>query len=346
MTAGPTQTRNGNRRRTIGALVIGACVALASFMLFGLGEAPGNGATIGEKIAVLRADRASLQARADGEARVGLLQAFRVAGLLTDDLAARYESDTERLFDRLPAVRREPFAEVDRLNAAIKDALDRPGVGARRAAGKVAEEATARLDQLAGQDSAPLVLAYTPRFVPPRRATGELTLAPGAPGASRAPPRQGELRLDPSPSPSAGGGATPSTAPTVPRYSPDFAAPRGDDPLVEVEIVGTLLATAGGPPPVLAIGSWRGEATIAPERLRFAVPRSAFANDAARTTFAAGSLIVRRGARTSTFQLLFTVLPDRPGSFALDQRVRTTEVESNTRVSPEILARAPAGETR
>jgi hypothetical protein len=344
MTAGPTQTRNGNRLRTIGALVAVACVALASFMVFGLGDPPGNGATIGEKVAVLRADRASLQARADGEARVGLLQAFRVAGLLIDGLAVRYESDVERLFDRLPAVRREPFAEVDRLNAAIKDALDRPGVGSRSAAGKAAEQANVRLEQLAGQDHAPLVLSYAPRFVPPRRATGELTLAPGAPGASGAPPRQGELRL--SPPPSASGGAAPSTVPTVPRYSPDFAAPRGDDPLVEVEVVGTLLAAAGGPPPVLAIGSWRSEATVAPERLRFSVPRSAFANDAARTTFAAASLIVRRGARTSTFQLLFTVLPDRPGSFALDQRVRTTEVESNTLVSPEILARAPAGETR
>ena len=46
------------------------------------------------------------------------------------------------------------------------------------------------------------------------------------------------------------------------------------------------------------------------------------------------------------FQLLFTVLPDRPGSFAFDQRMRTTTLESNTLVSPEILSRAPAGETR
>ena len=50
--------------------------------------------------------------------------------------------------------------------------------------------------------------------------------------------------------------------------------------------------------------------------------------------------------RTVSFQLLFTVLPDRPGSFAFDQRVRTTTVKSNTLVSPEILSRAPAGETR
>jgi hypothetical protein len=58
------------------------------------------------------------------------------------------------------------------------------------------------------------------------------------------------------------------------------------------------------------------------------------------------TLSIRGAARASTFQLLFTVLPDRPGSFALDQRVRTTTLESNTLVSPEILSRAPAGETR
>jgi hypothetical protein len=45
-------------------------------------------------------------------------------------------------------------------------------------------------------------------------------------------------------------------------------------------------------------------------------------------------------------ELLFVVLPDRPGSFALDQKARTMVPESNTLVSPEILTRAPAGETR
>ncbi|MDI1286313.1 MAG: hypothetical protein PSV46_18145 [Reyranella sp.] len=338
MTAGPKQTRSGNRLRAIGAVVAVLAVSAALFMVFGRSETPGNSATIGEKLAVLRAERASLQARSDGEARVGLLQAFRVAGLLTDALAARYAPEAERGFDRLPAARHQPFAELDRLNAAIRDALDRPGDGARHAAGKAAAQATVRLEQIAGLDDAPLVLSYTPRFVPPRRATGELTLTPGASGS---PPPEGMLRLQ---VPPARGATAPSTVPTVPRYAPDFAGSREDDPVVEVEIVGVLLTS--GPPPVLAIGNWRGEATMAPERLRFSVPRSAFANDAARTTFAAGSLLVRRGSRTAAFQLLFTVLPDRPGSFALDQRVSTVELEANTLVSPEILARAPAGETR
>ena len=341
MTAGPKQIRSSNRLRMIGALALVLCAAGALLVLFGRTEAPENGATIGEKLAALRAERASLQARADGEARVGLLPAFRVASRLTDALAARYDSDAERVFDKLPAVRHQLFVEADRLNAAIRDALDRPGDGARGAAGKAAEQATGRLEQMAGLDDAPLVLAYTPRFVPPRRATGELTLAPGT---SASPPREGVLRLN-MPAP-ASGSTAPSTVPTVPRYAPDFATSGGDDPVVEVEVVGILLTSGSGPAPILAIGGWRGEAIVTPERLRFSVPRSAFANDVARTTFSSGSLIVRRGSRTVTFQLLFTVLPDRPGSFALDQRVRTTELESNTLVSPEILARAPAGETR
>jgi len=45
-------------------------------------------------------------------------------------------------------------------------------------------------------------------------------------------------------------------------------------------------------------------------------------------------------------ELLFVVLPDRPGSFAFDQKVRTSAPESNTLVSPEILVRAPASENR
>ena len=99
-------------------------------------------------------------------------------------------------------------------------------------------------------------------------------------------------------------------------------------------------------PPTLAIGSWRGQATVLAERLRFVVPRSAFITDARRTSFAAGTLSLRRGPRSIAFQLLFTVLPDRPGSFAFDQKVRTTTLESNTLESPEILSRAAVGETR
>ncbi|TAJ24024.1 MAG: hypothetical protein EPO67_24245 [Reyranella sp.] len=203
----------------------------------------------------------------------------------------------------------------------------------------MADRVGGELERLAAFDDSPIVLAYTPSFVLPRRATGELTLAPGAPSS---PPPDSALRLEPRPA-QAGGGAAP---PTVPRYAPAFAGPGEDDPAVEIEIVGLRLVSAGGPPPVLSIGTWRGEAAITPERLRFSVPRGAFPTDAARASFTSGSLAVRHASRTTTFQLLFTVLPDKPGSFALDQRVRTTVSESNTLVSPEILSRAPGGETR
>jgi hypothetical protein len=334
-------------RRTVaaGALLFGVALAMGVYLLAREDE-PAMGPTVGEKIATLVTDRASLQARADGEARIALLPAYRVASLLTDALVARSEGEEERAFDRLPAFRLKAIAELDALNAALADSLARPGDGARRAANKAAERATGELDRLAGLDNAPLVLSFTPRFVPPRRAAGELTLSPGA---SSARPQDDALRLGRPSAPSdSGREAAPQSpgAPTVPRYAPDFAAARDDDPPVQVEIVGLRLAAANGPPPMLAVGAWRGMATVAPGRLRFAVPRGAFTTDAARTVFAAATLSVRSPARTATFRLLFTVLPDRPGAFALDQRVQTTTLEMKTLVSPEILARAPAGETR
>lgn len=323
-------------RRVLGVLVVVAFVAAAAVFAVVREEMPASGPTVEEKIAVLRTERASLQARADSEARIGLLSDFRTASLLFDALAVRSDSDSDRAFDQLPAFRRQAFGEIDALNAALKEALDRPGEGARLAAHKAALPAAARLERLAAE-AAPLILSYTPRFVPPRRATGELTLAPGAPGAAP----QGALRLD-----SPGGPTSQSTAQAVPRYAPDFTASGDDDPPLQIEIVGSHLASAGRPPPVLSIGAWRGQATVTPERLRFAVPRAAFPTDARRTSFAAATLSLRRGSRTVLFQLLFTVLPDRPGSFAFDQRVVTTTLESNTLVSPEILSRAPPGETR
>ena len=341
MAAASRPTDDARRvRRALAAVAVAGLVLAAVVFAVMREEAPASGPTVDEKIAILRTERASLQARADSEARIGLLPAFRTAGLLLDALAVRSESDGDRAFDLLPAFRRQAFSELDALNGALKDALDRPSEGARLAAHKAAARAAAQLDRLAADD-APLILSYTPRFVPPRRATGELTLAPSAPNAAPGPAPQGALRLD-----TPGGPTANPAVQAVPRYAPDFAAAGDDDPPLQIEIVGSHLASAGGPPPVLSIGAWRGQATVAPERLRFAVPRAAFATDARRTSFAAAALSIRRGSRTVLFQLLFTVLPDRPGSFAFDQRVRTTTLESNTLVSPEILSRAPAGETR
>ena len=327
-------------RRALGVVAVAALVAAAVAFAVMREEVPANGPTIDEKMAVLRAERASLQARADGEARIGLLPAFRTAGLLLDALAVRTEADGERALDRLPAFRRQAFNELEALNGALEDALERPGEGARLAAHKATAGATALLDRLAA-DHAPLILSYTPRFVPPRRATGELTLDPRTPNAAPETAAQGALRLD------APGRPTPDQAVrAVPRYAPDFTMAGDDDPPLQIEIIGSHLASAAAPLPVLSIGAWRGQATVTPERLRFSVPRTAFATDARRTSFAAAVLSIRRGSRTLLFQLLFTVLPDRPGSFAFDQRVVTTTRESNTLVSPEILSRAPTGETR
>ncbi|MBS0549519.1 MAG: hypothetical protein JSR24_17330 [Proteobacteria bacterium] len=293
---------------------------------------------MGERLSALRAERAALQARADGEARIGLLRPFRVASLLADALAARGEAERERVFDRLPSDRRQAFAAADALNAALKDALGRPGAGTRQLAIAAAGPAREALERLANAGDFPLVLQFTPRFVPPRRATGELTLAPGAPAA---PPSGSDVPLGT-------GGAAAGTAvvPTVPRYAPAFAATNEDDPAVPIEIVGLRLGQDGSAPPTLTVGAWRGEATVTPERLRFAVPRAAFATEAARTTFVTATLALRRDGRTATFDLVFTVLPDRPGSFALDQKIRTTVPESRTLVSPEILARGGPGEAR
>jgi hypothetical protein len=328
-------------RRLIWASAAAAvlCAALvAGATLLEHQDATGSGPTEGEKIAMLKAEGARLQARAGAEARIALLPAFRIAALLTDALAARADGDGGRAFERLPSNRRQAFADLDALNAALRDAAAQPGEGAQRAALAVASAARASLERLAGADEMPLVLQFTPRFVPPRRATGDLTLAPNS--ATKAAP-DADLRLEP--------GGKPSVAPappTVPRYAPAFAASGESDPPVQVDIAGLHLSQDGAPAPVLAIGTWRGQATIGPEGLHFAVPRDAVPTDTVRTTFASALLTFRRGSRTIAMELLFVVLPDRPGSFALDQRVRTTVAESNTLVSPEILARAPAGETR
>ncbi len=332
-------TAGGRRLSWILAAAAVLCAALAvGATLLERNEVIGPGQTEGEKIAMIKAERARLQARADAEARIALLPAFRIATLLTDALAVRASSEDERTVDRMPATRRQAFGDLDALNAALRDAVSRPGEGARQVAGTAAERARAALERLAGIDELPLVLQFTPRFVPPRRATGDLTLTPRA--AEPAAP-EGSLRLGP-----VGKANVEPAPPTVPRYAPTFAASGEYDPPVQVEVVGLHLSPDGAPPPVLAVGSWRGQATVAPERLRFSVPRDAFVSDAVRTTFATGLLTFRRGSRGLVVELLFVVLPDRPGSFALDQKVRTMVPEANTLVSPEILVRAPAGGTR
>jgi hypothetical protein len=325
------------RRRRIAAIAVAAGVAVlaVTYLVAGEKTAPG-GLTVGEKLSALDARRAALQARADGEARIDLVTAFRIGGLLSDALAVRHDDERERTFDTLPAPQRKVFADAAALDHALEEALDRASDGARAAARAAIRPAQAALDRLAG-DGRPLVLQYGPRFVPPRRAAGELRLAPRA----AAPIAAGTaLPMD-------GGTAAPDRPPlpVTPRYAPAFAAPPADDPPVEVEVAAVGF-DEGGRAPVLSIGSWRGEARVTPLRLHFTVPRSAFATDVARTAFVSGTLAVRHASRTETFRLLFVVLPDHPGSFAFDQRVETTVPEADTLVSPEILARGAVGETK
>ncbi len=321
--------------------ILGACLALgtagASVMLVPGRQAVDPGApTVGEKLAALKAERATLLARAGGEARVSLIVPLRTASLLTDALAVRGEQVSERTLERQPAPWRQALADVDALNVILREAVERRGTGTSRLAKAASDKAQASLEQLAGGDEHPLVLGFAPRFVAPRLARGELSLLPAAPEAI---PQVDSVQLG-----SASRRPDSAAAPTVPRYAPAFAPLHDDEPPVEVEIVGLRLAA--GVAPVLAIGTWRGEAVIAPERLRFSVPRSAFTTDATRTTLVTGMLVVRRDARTTVFDLPFVVLPDRPGAVALDQKVRTVVPEANTLVSPEILARAGAGESR
>ena len=130
----------------------------------------------------------------------------------------RYDADGERILASLPAVGQSAFNQAATFNATIKEALDRPGEGARLAVQTAALDARAALERLAEGDDTPFVLAITPRFVPPRRGAAELTLAPRPPPVL---PEDRVLRLD-APRPPGGG----TTGAVMPRYVPDLSLPR------------------------------------------------------------------------------------------------------------------------
>jgi hypothetical protein len=310
-----------------------AALALMAALLACAGAALGGEPSVDERLVRLRSERTVLQVRADDAERVALLTPLRTAGLLTDALSLRLTADN-RPVEQLPAPRRQALAALVALNEALGEALANPGEGTRTLARETAERAGKALEALASDDQ-PLVLQVAPRVVPPRRGEAELVLV------AREPPTLADDAALHLKFAAARGGE--STA-TVVRYVPDIGVTSEADPAVEIEIVGLRLA--GDAPPTLTVGAWRGEARMAPERLHFSVPRSAFAGDAARAGFASGLLALRRDGRLVTFELPFLVLPDQPGSVALDEKVRHIVPESNTLMSPEIMVRAGAGETR
>src|SRR5687767_4823288 len=106
MAAASRSTADARRvRRALAVVAVAGLVVAAVIFALMREEAPAGGPTVDEKIAILRTERASLQGRADSEARIGLLPDFRTAGLLLDALLVRSDSDGDRAFDLLPAFR-------------------------------------------------------------------------------------------------------------------------------------------------------------------------------------------------------------------------------------------------
>lgn len=314
-----------------------ALLALLATLLALAPTARAGEPTVDERLVRLRSAQAGLQARADGEGRLGLLASLRTGGLLADALALRLSLDSGRTLDALPAPRRQAYAALADLADALEEAMSRPGEGARTLARAAGDRAAKALDGLAPTDDLPLVLQVTPKVVPPRRDGGDLLLAPPDVAVL---PADSKLTIR-----FAASAKRQPLAPVVPLYAPAFVTAGEPDPPVEIEIAGAHLKSDSDPP-TLAVGDWRGEATIAPERLRFTVPRSAFGVSATRSMLATATLALRRDGRMMTFELPFLMLPDRPGSVALDQQVRWMVPESNTLMSPEIMVRAATGETR
>ncbi|HEY4169219.1 MAG TPA: hypothetical protein VGM96_20680 [Reyranella sp.] len=298
--------------------------------------------TVDERLARLSTQQAGLQARADGEGRLGLLSALRIGGLLADALAVRLPLDSGQPLDALPAPRRQAYLALGELADALEEAMSRPGGGPRVVAREAGDRAAKALDGLAPTDGLPLVLRVTPRVVPPRRDGGDLLLAPPDVAVL---PADSTLAIHFVAAAKEPVARREAMTPVVPVYAPAFVTAGEPDPPVEIEIAGVHLKSDSDPP-TLAVGDWRGEATVAPERLHFTVPRSAFGLSATRSALSVGTLALRRAGRVMTFELPFLVLPDRPGSVALDQQVRWMSPESNTLMSPEIMVRGAAGETR
>ena len=111
-------TAGGRRLSWILAAAAVLCAALAvGATLLERNEVIGPGQTEGEKIAMIKAERARLQARADAEARIALLPAFRIATLLTDALA---------VWNVTPISSASPPARTSALSTGCRQPVARP----------------------------------------------------------------------------------------------------------------------------------------------------------------------------------------------------------------------------
>src|SRR4249919_3563044 len=115
MTAGPKSMR---ARLALAVLALATALAVVE-----RADALPSAPTIEERLVRLRSERTALQARADGEARLGLLAPMQIAGLLTDALSVREPLDAGRALEELPEPRRRAFGALAALNDMLKEAV-------------------------------------------------------------------------------------------------------------------------------------------------------------------------------------------------------------------------------
>jgi hypothetical protein len=129
--------------------------------------------------------------------------------------------------------------------------------------------------------------------------------------------------------------------PLVTGYSPRFIPPASIQPEVVVTVHGVKLHSDKGKPPRLKIGSAEfPRATHIEGAISFIVPRSAFPSDPGRRTqltsatllidFEDSSLPLVSSTSTAQYGMLFTVVPEKLGSFVVDTIVAEEVVSRRT----------------
>ena len=322
-------TADAQRVRRALAMVAVAGLVAAAVLFAVMREEPAGGPTVDEKIAILRTERVQPAARADSEARLTLLPLSVPPACCSMPCWCVRTRRRSRL--RPPASL--PAPRFRRTRRAEWRAQGRPGHAER---GRTACRPQGRSPcgnaiRLAGGRRCaahPVLFAALRAAAPCHRRTDAGAQPPNvAPG----PAPQGALRLDTL------GGPAANQAVQAAALRAGFRRGRRRRSAADRDrrvASGICRRAATGAVDRCVAGAGDGVARAA------ALGAARGLRDARRASFAAAALSIRRGSRTVLFQLLFTVLPDRPGSFAFDQLVRATTQESNTLVSPEILSRA------